>query len=57
MDKRIVQNAINFLLSDRLTFSGEDFLPLAEIIRELQAVVGNGGKEPSQSGDNKDPES
>lgn len=39
MDKRIVQNALNFLLSKRLTFSGEDFLPLAEIVRELQAQL------------------
>jgi hypothetical protein len=39
MDKRITQNALNFLLSKRMTFSGEDFLPLAEVVRELQGAL------------------
>jgi hypothetical protein len=42
MDKRITQNALNFLLSKRMTFSGEDFLPLAEVVRELQGALNNG---------------
>jgi len=44
MDKRVAQNALNFILSKRLTFSGEDFLPLAEVVRELQAELDNGAK-------------
>jgi len=42
MDNRVVENALNFILSKRFTFSGEDFLPLAEVVRELQAELGDG---------------
>ena len=39
MDKRIATNALNFILSKRFTFTGEDFLPMVEVVRELQAIV------------------
>ena len=47
MDKRIAQNALNFILSDRFTFSGEDFLPLVEIVRELQAGINGPAENPT----------
>ena len=50
MDKRIAQNALNFILSDRFSFNGGDFLPLVEIVCELQAVV-NGQTENQPVGD------
>lgn len=55
MDKRIAQNGLNFILSERLTFSGTDFIPLAEFVRELQAEIINGAKANTQSGDTADP--
>ena len=48
MDKRIAQNNLNFLLSDKFSFNGTDFFPLLEIVRELQAVI-NDGPEPAQN--------
>jgi hypothetical protein len=39
VDKRIATNALNFILSKRFTYTGEDFLPLVEVVRELQAIV------------------
>lgn len=56
MDKRIATNALNFFLSDRFTFSGKDFLPLAEIIRELQAEL-DGSEDDTQDRHNKDSDS
>lgn len=50
MDKRIVQNALNFFLSDRFSFKGTDTLPLVEIIRELQAQLGDGRETDTQDG-------
>ena len=55
MDKRIAQNGLNFILSDRLTFSGTDFLPLAEFVRDLQAEIINVAAQDSQSGDTTEP--
>lgn len=54
MDKRVAQNAINYFLSDKFSFQGTDFLPLAEIIRELQTVIGDGAEENPPSGHNQD---
>ena len=50
MDKRIVQNTLNFLLSDRMTFKGSDTLPLVEIVRELQQELDHGTETNPQSG-------
>jgi hypothetical protein len=50
MDKRIAQNALNFLLSDRMTYKGPDTLPLVEIVRELQKEVEHGNPTNPQSG-------
>jgi hypothetical protein len=50
MDKRIAQNALNFLLSDRMTYKGPDALPLVEIIRELQKELDHGNTSHPQSG-------
>lgn len=55
MDKRIAQNGLNFILSERLTFSGTDFIPLAELVRELQAEIVNGTTANTQSGNTADP--
>lgn len=46
MDKRIAQNALNYFLSDKFSFKGSDFLPLAEIVRELQGEIGGGTEDP-----------
>ncbi len=54
MDKRIAQNALNFFLSERFTFKGPDFLPLMEVVRELQADLLNGPAPDPKSGDTKD---
>ena len=56
MDKRVAQNAVNFFLSKRFTFTGEDFLPLAEVIKELQAVL-NGPEANPEGGHPEDPPS
>lgn len=53
MDKRIAQNALNFFYSDRFTFKGTDFLPLVEVVRELQAIAGEPKGNPP-SGDTQD---
>ena len=50
MDKRIAQNALNFFLSDRFTFKGTDAMPFIEIIRELQAALGDGPETNTQDG-------
>ena len=50
MDKRIAQNALNFFYSDRFDFKGTDFLPLVEVVRELQALA-NGSKSDTSNGD------
>ena len=50
MDIRVARNALNFFLSDRFTFSGEDFLPLTEVIRELQYEVAHGAEGDTSSG-------
>ena len=42
MDKRIAQNALNFILSKRFTITGEDFLAVVEVVRELQSVIADG---------------
>ena len=42
MDKRIAQNALNFILSDRMSFKGTDALPLFEVINGLQQEVQDG---------------
>ena len=42
MDKRIAKNAYSYFLSKKFTFDGTDFLPLTEIVRELQQVIGDG---------------
>ena len=42
MDKRIAANGLNFILSKRFNYNGEDFMPLVEFVRELQAIVGDG---------------
>jgi len=55
MDKRVAQNALNFILSKRLTFSGEDFLPLAEVVRELQTELGDGTEADPQGRDSQVP--
>ncbi len=55
MDKRIVQNGINFILSKRMNFTGEDFLPLAEFVRELQTELTNGTAQDTQGGDTAEP--
>ena len=49
MDKRIAQNALNFILSKRFTFDGEDLLPLVEVVRELQADL-NGPETDGEGG-------
>lgn len=54
MDKRVAQNALNFLLSDRFTFNGEDFLPLTEIVRELQVILNDGAETNIQGRADKD---
>lgn len=49
MDKRIAENARNFFLSDRFTFTGADFMPLAEVISSLNAeIAANGNTSHSQ---------
>ena len=48
MDKRLAQNALNFFLSDRFSYKGTDFMPLVEVVRELQAIIG--GSETDTSG-------
>jgi len=55
VDKRVAQNALNFILSKRLTFSGEDFLPLAEVVRELQTELGDGAEADTQGRDSQVP--
>ena len=55
MDKRIAQNVLNFILSDRFTFKGTDVPPLLEIIRELQAHLGDGQPQDSQGGNPPEP--
>ena len=50
MDSRIARNTLNFLLSDRFTFSGADYLPLTEIINALQQELDNGNQENPPSG-------
>ena len=50
MDQRIAQNALNFLLSDRMTYKGPDTLPLVEIVRALQIEAENGTTTNPQSG-------
>ena len=55
MDKRIAQNVLNFILSDRFTFQGTDVPPLLEIIRELQAHLSDGAAQDSQSGNTQEP--
>ena len=57
MDKRIAENGLNLVLSKRMTFSGEDFLPLAEFVRELQTDIMNGNAQDPKSGDNTEPPS
>jgi hypothetical protein len=55
MDKRIAQNALNFLLSKRFTITGEDFLAVVEVVRELQTVTADGITPDTPSGDIKSP--
>ncbi len=55
MDKRIAQNGINFILSERFTFSGTDFIPLAEFVRELQAELINVSTQDTQGGHTEGP--
>ena len=55
MDKRIAQNALNFLLSERFTYTGPDFLPLVEVVRELQARLDNGAETDQTGGVVQDP--
>lgn len=43
MDKRVIQNTLNFLLSDRIKYSGTDIGPLLEIIRVFQTEINNDG--------------
>jgi hypothetical protein len=50
MTPRVAQNVLNFMLSDRLHITGEDILPVAEIVRELQADINNGQKENTENG-------
>ena len=50
MDQRIAQNALNFLLSDRMTYKGGDTLPLVEIVRELQHELDHGTESNPPSG-------
>lgn len=50
MDSRVARNTINFLLSDRLTFSGADYLPLTEIINALQQELDDGRQSNPPSG-------
>jgi hypothetical protein len=49
VDNRVVKNALNFILSKRFKFNGEDFLPLAEVVRELQAEL-DGPEDNTQGG-------
>jgi hypothetical protein len=55
MQKRIAQNALNFLLSDRMTYKGSDTLPLVEIVRELQQELDHGTESNPQSGSSETP--
>jgi hypothetical protein len=50
MDTRIAQNALNFILSDRMTLKGSDVLPLVEIVNALQQEVQNGPTPNPQDG-------
>jgi len=50
VDKRIAQNALNFLLSDRFTYKGPDTLPLVEIVRELTTAIGDGATTNTEGG-------
>lgn len=50
MNKRIAQNALNFILSDRFTFTGEDLLPAVEVVRELQVFLADGNQANSEGG-------
>jgi len=50
MDKRIAQNALSYFLSEKFSYNGTDFMPLAEIVRELQAEVGNGTETDTSGG-------
>jgi hypothetical protein len=50
MDARIAQNALNFLLSDRMTYKGPDTLALVEIVSELRKEVDHGTAPNPQGG-------
>lgn len=55
MDKRVAQNVLNFLLSDRFSFKGTDIPPLLESINALQKEINDGGTSNPQSGSTKEP--
>ena len=55
MDKRVAQNGLNLILSERMNFSGADFIPLAEFVRELQTEIQHGTAQDPQSGNHTEP--
>jgi len=55
MNKRSAQNALNILLSDRVTFKGTDFPVLLEVVRDLQGDLDNGNETNAQSGTAQEP--
>ncbi len=55
MNKKVAENILNLVVSDRFTFKGSELGAIMEIVRSLQEVINNGGAEDSQGGASETP--
>jgi hypothetical protein len=61
VDKRVASNALSYFLSKKFTYDGTDYLPITEIVRDLQEIIGEStsnpeGGHPQVSGDVRPPD-
>lgn len=55
MDKRVAENARNFIVSDRFTFKGTDIGPLFEVLAALNEEIRRGATSDEKDGTDKAP--